>query len=54
MDQYLISAPVPGGLDCKTKDQSGPGQIASEGVSEDVEGVCARSVALFTDVHTHH
>ncbi len=54
MDQYLVSAKVPGGLDSKTKDHSRPGEITSDRVSEDVEGVCARSVALFTDVHTYH
>lgn len=57
---YLISAPVPGGLDSEAKHQAWPGQVPCHRVPEDVEGVRPRGVASLTDVdpspsrHGHH
>ena len=57
---YLISAPIPGGLDSETKHQAWPRQVPCHRVPEDVEGVRPRGVASLTDVdpspsrHGHH
>lgn len=42
---YLVRTPVPGGQDEEPKSHAGPGQVSSDGVSEQVHGVLTRQVA---------
>lgn len=44
---YLVGAPVVQGEDGEAEDDSRPGDVSSDGVSEDVERIRAREVALW-------
>lgn len=42
---YLVRAPVPGGQYSESQSHAGPGQVSSDGVSEQVHGVLTGQVA---------
>lgn len=47
VSNYLISAPVVQGDDGDAKDNSRPGEVSSNGISEDMERIQAREVAFW-------
>lgn len=57
---YLVGAPIPGGQYGEPQSHAGPGQVSSDGVSEEVHGVLTWQVAgtvgndLFGHCHAIH